>query len=80
MRIVGEINRPECKITIFSWNSKYLIKLEKGPLEQTYKVNELDVTSDQDIPALLDETFISQCLQRFEEMYKHLMETMYRNL
>jgi hypothetical protein len=30
MRIVGEIPHDVCKITLFSWNNRYLIKLELG--------------------------------------------------
>lgn len=73
MRVVSEIPHPEAKITIFSWNGKYLIKLEKGPLEQTYKVSEMDVQSEEDIKKMLDVTFISRALERFSEMGRDLM-------
>ncbi|MBI3543654.1 MAG: hypothetical protein HY075_10320 [Deltaproteobacteria bacterium] len=68
MRIVAEIPRPECKITVFSWNSKFLVKLEQGPLEQTYKISELDA-SEADVRRLAsDEKFIAEALARFEQM------------
>ena len=60
MRVVREINHPECKITIFSWNNRYLIKLEQGPLEQTFKIPETDVLSDDDLLNMLDAEFLHQ--------------------
>ena len=68
MRQLAAIPHPEVKITLFSWNGKYLIKLEKGPLEQTYKVSELDVTSDEDVRALLDAEFLQAAIARFTAM------------
>jgi len=76
MRVVGEIPHPECKITIFSWNGKYLIKLEKGAIEQTFKVSEMDVTGDEDIRAMLNEAFMKKAIARFEEMEDTLMKAL----
>lgn len=72
MRQLADIPHPEAKITLFSWNGKYLIKLEKGSLEQTYKVSELDVTSDDDVRALLDSEFLQAALARFTDMRQDL--------
>ena len=72
MRVVGEIPHPECKITIFHWNNKYLVKLELGPFEQTFKINELDVTSEQDLRRIIDEDFIAQAMARFADMSRSL--------
>jgi len=68
MRIVGEIPHDVCKITLFSWNNRYLIKVELGLLEQTYKVNQFDIMSEADLFKLVDESFISDALNRFREM------------
>ncbi len=68
MRTIAEISHSACKITVFSWNSKYLIKLEKDMLEQTYKVSEWEVSGADDLRKLLDEAFMGQVLKRFEEM------------
>jgi len=54
MRVIKEINlSPTIKGTLFSWNGKYIIKLEKGNLEQTYKISETDITGISDIDSLL---------------------------
>jgi hypothetical protein len=72
MRIVGEIPHDVCKITLFSWNNRYLIKLEYGLLEQTYKVNQFDIVSEADLYQIVDESFIHAALDRFREMDKSL--------
>ena len=68
MRVVNEIAHPACKITVFAWNMKYLIKLERGVIEQTFKVPELEVTGDGDIEELLAGDFLNGAIERFGEM------------
>ena len=68
MRVIADIPHPVLKITLFSWNNKYLIKLERGMLEQTYKVSELDVAGVDDVRRLLDDDFLAGVLRRFDEM------------
>jgi hypothetical protein len=72
MRQLADIPHPDAKITLFSWNGKYLIKLEKGQLEQTYKVSELDVTSEADVYELLDAEFVAAAVLRFTQMRQDL--------
>jgi hypothetical protein len=76
MRVVGEIPHPELKITIFHWNNRYLIKMEAGLFEQTYKIQEYDVTSEEDVKKLVDEDFITGALKRFNEMAESLHNSM----
>ena len=56
---------------MFSWNGKFLIKLEQGMFEQTYKVSELDVF-EQQFDEILNKTFMDEALKRFEGMEKSL--------
>jgi len=72
MRVVKEIPYQHFKITIFHWNNRYLIKLESGSFEQTFKISELDVFSEDEVLALLDDTFLEQALLRFDDMAKSL--------
>jgi hypothetical protein len=76
MRIVGEIPHEACKITLYYWNNKYLIKLEKGPVEQTFKISEFDITSEEDLKEILNEEFIQKAIKRFDEMFLSLREAM----
>lgn len=69
MRIIAELPHPECKITIFSMNQKYIIKLEKGVFEQIYKIAELDVPDGVDgVFKILNNDFIKKVSLRFNEM------------
>lgn len=69
MRIIAELPHPDCKISIFSMNQKYLIKLEQGGLEQTYKLNELDVPEGVNgVFQILDDEFMQAALIRFAQM------------
>lgn len=72
MQTIGEVPHPDIKITLFYWNNKYLIKLELGLLEQTFKVSELDVSGEEDIKGMLDENFLEAALKRFKDMQQSL--------
>jgi hypothetical protein len=74
MRVVKEIPHGACKITIYSWNNKYLMKLEQGMLEQTYKIPELDLTSEDELLMILDETFLAKAISIFNEMNQNLRD------
>ncbi len=79
MRVVAELPRPDCKITIFSMNSKFIIKFEKGNLEQTYKLAEIDLLNGLNgVFELLDEEFISTVVSRFERMNDDFSNTWHR--
>lgn len=68
MKQLADIPHPSCKITLYAWNSKYIVKIEQGMLEQTYKVSELDVFGEDDVRDLLSDTFLEKVLHRFEAM------------
>ncbi|SDK23176.1 hypothetical protein SAMN05421823_102201 [Catalinimonas alkaloidigena] len=68
MRIVEQIAHPQCQITVYAWNGKYLLKFEQPMLEQTYKVSEMDLTGPDEVKSLLNEAFIARVLRRFDEM------------
>jgi hypothetical protein len=78
MRIVREIAHPECKITFFAWNNRYLIKLEQGLLEQTYKVDQFDVSDEVQLVKIVDTQFMNEAVLRFREMYKSLSQAQQR--
>lgn len=76
MRVIGEINHPECKITLFHWNNRYLIKLEQGLLEQTYKVPEYDVPTEDEARRLVSDEFVTAALSHFEGMRRNLHDAL----
>lgn len=74
MRVIGEVPHPSCKITIFNWNGKFLVKFEQGLIEQTYKVSEMDVSNEKEILSLTKSPFIDKVMQRFQDMQHDLFE------
>lgn len=68
MRVVEEIPHNQFKITVFSWNNKYIVKIEIGQFEQSYKINESDVMGVDDIKMMLNDEFLSKVMARFVEM------------
>ena len=78
MRVVVEIPHKECKITVFAWNNRYLIKLEQGMFEQTFKVHEYDLDGESELHKIIDEPFIREALSRFDDMNSSLRQTLQR--
>ena len=69
MRVIAELPHPVCKITIFSMNQKFIIKLERGVYEQSYKVAEIDLTDGVDgVFKILDDEFMKTVDERFKQM------------
>lgn len=75
MRVIGEIPHASCKITIFHWNGKYIIKLEQGLLEQSYKIDETELIDPDDIKKVLNDDFMKSILKRFHDMHVDLMNS-----
>jgi hypothetical protein len=76
MRIIAELPHPEFKISILNMNRKFIIKIEQGILEQTYKVAEADLLEGVDsVFELLDDAFLKTVAARFADMRKDFTET-----
>ncbi|HEK21881.1 MULTISPECIES: hypothetical protein [unclassified Mucilaginibacter] len=79
MRVIAELPHPDFKITIMSMNQKFIIKMEQGTLEQTYKVPEMDLTDGvNSVFEILDDVFLTKVSARFAEMGKDYHEAYYR--
>ena len=74
MRIIGEIPHPHLKITLFHWNNRYLIKLEWGLFEQTFKLHEFDISTEEDLKKIVSDSFTTSAMKRFHEMAHELSE------
>jgi hypothetical protein len=68
VRVVAEIPHPRFKVTVFSWNAKYIVKIEIDQYEQVYKVNEMDVEGLDQVKEMFNEEFLNGCMQRFLTM------------
>ena len=76
MRTLAELPHPECKITIFGMNQKYIIKFEQGNLEQTYKIAETDILNGVNgVFEILDEEFMTKVLHNFNNMRNSFIDT-----
>ncbi len=75
MRVIAELPHPDCKISIFGMNQKFIIKFEQGTLEQSFKIAETDVVGGVNgVFELLDETFIQTVVGQFDQMRKSFIE------
>ena len=79
MRFVQDIPHPQFKIGVYAWNDKQIVKIEAGPYEQTYKINDFDIVGADAVQALLDEPFLATVARRFAEMDADWQETGERN-
>lgn len=68
MRLVKEVPHERYKIQIFQYNGKYILKIELGQFEQTYKIGETEVHGVEDIEKLITPLILSNSLKRFMEM------------
>ncbi|HEY4197278.1 MAG TPA: hypothetical protein VGM63_17165, partial [Mucilaginibacter sp.] len=76
MRIIAELPHPEFKISILNMNQKFIVKIEQGSLEQSYKIAEMDLTDGvNSVFELLDEEFLKTVSARSIEMRKDYKDT-----
>lgn len=73
MRIIDTIEHPIMRISIFQMNQKYIVKLELGAMEQSFKFSELEIINLEILKTDVIEKIIPNALIRFEEMNKDLM-------
>lgn len=65
MRLVKDIPHSKYKIQIHQYNGRYIVKIELGQFEQTYKIGELDVGSLEELEAMISNELLSNALKRF---------------
>ncbi len=70
MRLIKEIPHSRFKIQIHNYNSKYIVKIELGQYEQSFKVSESDVSGPGDVEKMVTPELLKNTLLRFIEMRK----------
>jgi hypothetical protein len=70
MRLVKDIPHQQYKIQILHYNAKYIVKIELGQFEQTYKISETDVFGLEDVERMISQELLINALHRFVEMRK----------
>jgi len=79
MRIIAELPHPEFKVSILSMNQKFIVKIEQGTLEQTFKIAEMDLTDGvNSVFEILDEEFLKTVAARFTTMRSDWKDAYYR--
>lgn len=68
MRVVADIPHPRYKIQIFSYNAKYMVKIELGQFEQTFKIAESDVNGLEEVKKMITEQLLKNSIDRFLTM------------
>lgn len=56
-----------------------MIKLETGAMEQTFKISEFDITSEEDLKQIVDAEFLQEAEARFHDMAQSLIRSQQRN-
>jgi len=79
MRYIKDIINTKYKISLYQWNNKYIVKIESGMYEQTYKIDEYEVSNTEEIEKCIDEVFISSVTERFKLMNNDFTDTLKRN-
>ncbi|HEX8023112.1 hypothetical protein [Mucilaginibacter sp.] len=79
MRIIAELPHPDFKISILNMNNKFIVKIEQGSLEQSYKIPEMDLTDGvNSVFELLDEEFLKKIAARFNDMRTDYKDAYFR--
>ena len=60
-------------------NDKYIVKFEAGPMEQAYKMLQSEVAGVEGVKKIVDDFFLQEVTNRFNEMYLALKSTKERN-
>lgn len=68
MRVIADIPHDRYKIQIFLYNAKYLVKIELGQFEQTFKIAESDVNGLEELKRMVTDQLLRNSLDRFLSM------------
>jgi hypothetical protein len=70
MHFIKEIPNDSMRISLFEWNSKYILKFETPHMEQSYKYSVMDFSSQKEIEELASSSsFQKFVIETFQSMY-----------
>ncbi|MFY7667613.1 MAG: hypothetical protein ACOVQG_02650 [Crocinitomicaceae bacterium] len=67
MRLVKQIPHERFLIQLHQYNGKYILKIELGGFEQSFKVSEMDIDIEK-LENKLSSEFLKNCFDRFLSM------------
>lgn len=79
MRILGHIDHPQLKITVFKMDNRISVKFESPLYEQTYKLGQDDrLNTLEAITNLIDPEFIHRVQETMQQMHRTRLEALPR--
>ncbi|MEO6760210.1 MAG: hypothetical protein ABIO24_12205 [Saprospiraceae bacterium] len=79
MRIIGEIEHPNLKITVFKMNERVSVKFENEGYEQTFKLGQDDrLASLEGVQKWVDPSLLEQVQNTFREMHRSRLSALDR--
>ena len=79
MRIVGYLEHPSLKITVFKNDGRSSVKFETSLYEQTFKLGDDERFSTlEGVQGLVDGPMTAQILEGFQQMHRTRLEAMAR--
>jgi hypothetical protein len=79
MRYIKDIPNEQFKIGLYNWNNKYILKIESGMYEQTYKIDDYELQHTEELEICLDKQFLDKISEKFASMHEDFMESFRRN-
>ena len=75
MHFIKEIPNNSMRISLFEWNSKYILKFETTDLEQSFKFSIMDFSNQKEIEELAtSSSFQNTIIQNFKNMYEAMSQ------
>jgi hypothetical protein len=77
MHFIKEIPHDSMRISLFEWNSKYILKFETTDLEQSFKFSIMDFSDQKEIEELAtSSSFQNTIIQNFKNMYESMSQNL----
>jgi hypothetical protein len=77
MHFIKEIPHESMRISLFEWNSKYILKFETPELEQSFKFSIMDFSDQKEIEELAtSSSFQETIIQNFKNMYEAMSQNL----
>ena len=74
MRVVKSFFIDDINVNIFEYNLKYIIKFESSDMEQTYKIDMMEVVDINDLILNIDKKYIDVIKENFSVMKSQLIK------
>jgi len=79
MRIIGQIEHPVLKISVFKMDGRVSVKFENAHYEQTFKLgNDERLQSLEDVQSLVDTTMAEEVLFSMQQQHRSRLAAMRR--